>query len=159
MKLSRVLVSLQVLFGAEAVAALRPEDVAVESTARGEVDGDTTAIVQIAGVPALLTHRTADDLRLSVEARSMGLFRGANMGLFVVFVLLCAYFGFRVVWKLFGERRQFQTALRRERSSELHSERPACSTERCDCRARRLSILPPVRLKHALTQLHVLVRQ
>lgn len=61
--------ALCVIFGAEAVAALRPEDVEVTSAAgpNGEVDWDTTATLRmLGGATAVLTHRAADDARTSV---------------------------------------------------------------------------------------------
>ena len=57
------------IFGAEAVAALRPSDVQVASTASpsGAVDWSTTATLRMrGGAVAVLTHRAADDARPSV---------------------------------------------------------------------------------------------
>lgn len=64
-----------VLFGAAAVAALRPQDVEVASVAGGpgdEVDYDTTATVRICGCSAFLTHRAAEAARRSIVRGERG---------------------------------------------------------------------------------------
>jgi len=47
--------------------------------------------------------RTKPELEVLIEDRGIGLFRGSNIGLFIVFILLWAYFFARILWKTFGE--------------------------------------------------------
>lgn len=70
--------ALVVVFGAAAVAALRPVDLDVVSTAGPagvgeEVDWDTTVTVRICDAVAVLTHRAADDAWQSVVRGERGL--------------------------------------------------------------------------------------
>lgn len=62
------------LFGADAVAALRPENVLVESdpSPNGQVDYNTKVTLQLCGVTAILNHRASDEGRKSFVTGELG---------------------------------------------------------------------------------------
>lgn len=66
--------ALCVIFGAAALADLRPGDVKVESVPghNGEVDWDTTVTLRLCGATVLLTHRAMDDARTSIVRGERG---------------------------------------------------------------------------------------